>query len=276
MSKTLSQDALRRQRNLTRIQRFKLLDDTFFNSCFDGYPQGMELLLRIIKGRNDLKIVDMVTQNTVPNLYGREVRFDVFAKDTEGVAYDFEVQRSDTGAVPLRARYNSSLLDAMEVQKSTHWKNLPQTCVIFITEHDVLKGAKPIYHIHRTIHEMDHSIFNDGADIIYVNAACQSSDDPLGRLMHDFHCTNADDMYYPELAERVRFYKTNDKGVTKMCEIMNEVLNEGRAEGLAEGRIDGLLTAVRNLMAAQHLSAQEAMGILNVPVEMREVLLSKI
>lgn len=61
-----------------------------------------------------------------------------------------------------------------------------------------------------------------------------------------------------------------------MCEIMNEVLNEGRAEGLAEGRIDGLLTAVRNLMAAQHLSAQEAMGILNVPVEMREVLLSKI
>ena len=69
MSKTVSQEELRRQRNLTRIQRFKLLDDTFFNSCFDGYPKGMELLLRIIKGRNDLKIVDMVTQNTVPNLY---------------------------------------------------------------------------------------------------------------------------------------------------------------------------------------------------------------
>ena len=80
---------------------------------------------------------------------------------------------------------------------------------------------------------MNNVSFHDGADIIYVNAA-QQSDDPLGRLMHDFHCTNADDMYYPELAERVRFYKTNDKGVTKMCEIMNEVLNEGRAEGREE------------------------------------------
>ena len=78
----------------------------------------MELLLRIIQGRDDLQIVEMVTQNTVPNLYGREVRFDVFAKDSQGTAYDFEVQRSDAGAVPLRARYNSSLLDAMEVQKA--------------------------------------------------------------------------------------------------------------------------------------------------------------
>lgn len=57
-----------------------------------------------------------------------------------------------------------------------------------------------------------------------------------------------------------------------MCEIMNEVLNEG----LAKGRIDGLLTAVRNLMAAQHLSAQEAMNILNIPNELREILLSKL
>lgn len=230
MAQTATQEELRRQRNLARIKRFKLLDDTFFNSCFDGYPQGMELLLRIIQGRDDLQIVEMVTQNTVPNLYGREVRFDVFAKDSQGTAYDFEVQRSDAGAVPLRARYNSSLLDAMEVQKSTNWKDLPKTCVIFITEHDVLQGNQPIYHIRRKIEEMNNSTFHDNADIIYVNAAHQA-DDALGRLMHDFHCTNADDMYYPELAQRVKFYKTNDKGVSKMCEIMNEVLNEGRAEG---------------------------------------------
>lgn len=118
----------------------------------------------------------------------------------------------------------------MEVQKSTNWKDLPKTCVIFITEHDVLQGNQPIYHIRRKIEEMNNSTFHDNADIIYVNAAHQA-DDALGRLMHDFHCTNADDMYYPELAQRVKFYKTNDKGVSKMCEIMNEVLNEGRAEG---------------------------------------------
>ncbi|MGP1408446.1 MAG: hypothetical protein ACTTKG_09325, partial [Selenomonas sp.] len=29
------------------IQKFRLIDDTFFNVCFDNYVEGMQLLLRI-------------------------------------------------------------------------------------------------------------------------------------------------------------------------------------------------------------------------------------
>ena len=29
------------------IQKFRLIDDTFFNVCFDNYIEGMQLLLRI-------------------------------------------------------------------------------------------------------------------------------------------------------------------------------------------------------------------------------------
>ena len=35
---------------------------------------------------------------------------------------------------------------------------------------------------------------------VLKQAACTE----LGRLMHDFHCKNADDMYYGVLAERVQ------------------------------------------------------------------------
>ena len=52
--------------------------------------------------------------------------------------------------------------------------------------------------------------------------------------MHDFHCTNADDMHYSVLAERVRYFKENEKGVTTMSEIWDEVREEGKEEMATE------------------------------------------
>ena len=165
-------------------------------------------MLRIIMKRSDLRVVKIINQNKVPNIYGREACFDVFVEDRDGKFYDVEVQRSDNGAMPKRARYNSSMIDAMAINKGAKWEDIPRSCVIMITENDVLGGGWPIYHIRRTIKEMDDVHFDDASEIIYVNASLEGDDD-LGRLMHDFHCTDPDEMYYQELAERVRFFKTN-------------------------------------------------------------------
>ena len=56
-------------------------------------------------------------------------------------AYNVEVQRSDSGAVAKRARYNSSLLDANLTRKGDAYDALNETYVIFITENDVLRGG---------------------------------------------------------------------------------------------------------------------------------------
>ena len=72
------------------IQKFRLID-TFFNVCFDNYTEGMQLLLRIFFGRDDLVVKHVVTQQSVDNLYGRGVRFDVLAEDSDGKFYDCEV-----------------------------------------------------------------------------------------------------------------------------------------------------------------------------------------
>ena len=221
-------------RHLARIQRFRLIDDAFFHTCFNDYMPGMELLLRIVYGKADLKVTSMVAQNKVPNIYGREVCFDVFARDTSGKLHDFEVQRSDVGAVPLRARYNSSMLDTMEVQKGIKWKDLPPNGVIFLTENDVLGGNLPLYHIRRKIEELDNAPFEDNTEIIYVNGAYVGKD-PVGMLIHDFQCTDPRDMHYEVLADRANFFKNDKKGVTTMSEIVEEILNEGREEGREEG-----------------------------------------
>lgn len=83
--------------------------------------------------------------------------------------------------------------------------------------------------------------FSDGEHILYVNGAIKARDTALGKLMSDFYCTNADDMCYEELANRVRHYKETEEGVEKMCEIWEEVKNDVRIENAKKMINDGVL-----------------------------------
>ena len=181
------------------IQKFRLIDDTFFNVCFDNYVEGMQLLLRIFFGRDDLVVKHVITQQSADNLYGRGVRFDVLAEDSEGKLYDCEVQRANEGAIPRRARYNSSMMDARALAKGEDFSKLPETWVIFITENDIYGEGFPLYHVERIIEELQRP-FDDGAHTLYVNGA-NRDDTPLGRLMQDFFCENPRKMNYKELAQ---------------------------------------------------------------------------
>ena len=48
--------------------------------------------------------------------------------------------------------------------------------------------------------------------------------------MHDFSCTNAKDMYYEILADRVHYFKEDVKGVATMCKVMEDMRKEERIE----------------------------------------------
>ena len=67
---------------------------------------------------------------------------------------------------------------------------------------------------------------------------------PLGKLMHDFSCTDPADMYYGVLAERVRFFKESKEGVAIMCRAMEDMRNESLQEGMKEEK---RLTVLRML-----------------------------
>ena len=69
---------------------------------------------------------------------------------------------------------------------------------------------------------------NDGEHIIYVNGS-YLADTPLGKLVHDFNCKEAKDMYYKELADRVRYFKETEK-VESMCRTMEVMRNEAEIQ----------------------------------------------
>ena len=260
-------------RYLEKIKQLRLMDDTFFNSCFDGNIPCMEVVLRAVLGNDRLRVTEVITQQSVPNLYGRAVRFDALATDGETI-YDVEIQRSDEGANPRRARFNSSMIDSREVSKGTLFPDLPETYVIFITEHDVWKRGKPLYKVRRTFEDTE-EVFNDGTHILYVNGECQS-ESPLGRLMHDFFCSDPNDMYSDVLAERVRFFKEDEKGVAAMCNVMKEIYDDGFASGEAQGEARGevrgeirgaeteRIKSIKNLISSLGITAEAAMDALKI------------
>lgn len=220
------------QEDLQRLRGFRLLDDDFFTKCFENDPGCIQLVLQVVLDMPDLKVLDVRTQVFVENLLNRSVRLDVLATDSEGRKINVEIQRSDRGAGRKRARYHSSMMDASLLLKGKDFDELPETYVIFITEHDVIGQGEPVYQIERCILKTG-ELFDDGSHILFVNGAYRG-DTPMGKLMHDFSCTNAADMNYGVLADRVKFFKESKEGILAMCRAMEEMRSQTLREGMVE------------------------------------------
>lgn len=88
----------------------------------------------------------------------------------------------------------------------------------------MLGHGLPIYHIDRVIKETGES-FGDESHIIYVSSQIKD-ETALGKLMHDFSCTNAKDMFYEVLADCVHYFKEDEEGVAIICKVMEDMRNE--------------------------------------------------
>ena len=258
------------QEDLQRIKSFRLMDDDFMTLCFEGNTECLDLILQIVLDKSDIKVIDVHTQVFVENILRRSVQFDIMAADNMGARYNIEIQRADKGAGRKRARYNSSMLDARLLRKSEDFDTLPETYVIFITENDVMHEGQPLYQIERCVLNTG-KIFGDGSHILYVNGAYRD-ETPIGRLMHDFSCTNPSDMHYEVLAERVRFFKESKEGVAIMCKVMEDMRDETLKEGIKEGIKEGMKTTALRMLAAGKYTPEEISGISGLSIDELRVL----
>lgn len=216
---------LQHLKDLQRIRNFRLIDDDFMNVCFDDNLEGTELLLRIILDKPSINVTHVKTQKVMKNLSGRDIWLDIDAKDETGKEFNIEIQRADKGAERKRARYHSSIKDAYLLRTGDDFSKLPESYVIFITENDVMKGGLPVYSVERIVTNTG-EMFDDGEHIIYVNGEYQDNNTDIGRLMSDFFCTDPNDMYYKQLADKVRYFKENEEGVRQMCATLEKMRDE--------------------------------------------------
>ena len=226
----------RYERYKAKIKNFTIMNDIFMRNVLKK-KECTEYILQVIMEDEGITVIDQTLQKDYKNLQGRSAILDCVAKDAENNHFNVEIQGENDGASPKRARYHCGLLDMNLLNPGDLFDSLPETYIIFITKNDVLGYNLPINHIRRRSNETG-EIFEDGQHILYVNSKKQDNTE-LGRLMHDLHCKEADEMYSNILATRVHQLKETAEGVNQMCQELEEIYNEGVERGEQSGFLRG-------------------------------------
>ena len=74
-------------------------------------------------------------------------------------------------------------------------------------------------------------------------------------------------MNYPVLAQRVRYFKEDTKGVATMCKAFEEVREDGKLEGKIEGARENAIEAAKRLLLGGKLSYEEIAEAQGLTVE---------
>ena len=169
------------------------------------------------------------------------------------------------------------MIDSHTLQPQEDPESLPNLYIIFILEHDFFKEGEAIYRVikHYDVQDSDGKYlkYDDGCHIMYVNGDYRG-ENPLGKLMHDFATPNADEMYFNELAEKVRYHKQDSEGVKVVSEIVEEYGNERAAEALQQGIQQGIQQGAlqkaietAKTMLSDHLSPEKVALYSGLPLE---------
>ena len=205
------------------VQKLRPIDNAFF-PVLGQDPGVMEEILRVILNDNTLTVEKVIAEYTLPNLSGRGVRLDSFCETGDGHRINVEVQKADDDDHIRRCRYNAAGMTWKEAEKGTRFKDLPDVCVVYITEHDFLHGGRTVYHVDKILRE-NGSIIDDGSSVIYVNTAVNDGS-AISDLMRCFMQKTVNDPKFPRLSERVHQYKNTEKGAAEMCEELERYIDE--------------------------------------------------
>ena len=244
-----------------QLAAFRLIDDDFFSEVLDGNVEAVQYILDTVLGTGVLTVVHTESQAAYKSSLKRTAILDVKAIGRDNEVVDIEIQRAKTGADPKRARFHSGIIDRTLLEKGQKFREMPDLYIIFITEEDFYKRGFPLYHVSNTIMELDHQEFGDGVRIIYVNGEYRGKEHPVGNLMHDFFCSDPNEMHDTVLKRDVRYMKESEEGRTHMGEIFDKIRKESEIRAKSEDII--------KVMESFDVSLERAMDVLEIRKEDR-------
>ena len=165
-----------RTRTFGRTDRrdIPLENDAMFAEVMRRKDACIGLLETIFEGRRIRDIVyedDFYIEpqkNIIFDPANKSIRLDVFFEDGDTV-YDIEMQKVDTGNLPLRARMYSSMMDANMLDKGLEYEALRRSYVIFVCMFDLFEKGRTKYTF-KSICEEDRDLpLGDGRCIMFLN-----------------------------------------------------------------------------------------------------------
>lgn len=234
----LEKEIERIKKTRERVARYRPIDDTFFEKIAEE-REVCEEMLRVILEDSELKVIEVVPQKNIRNLQGRSVRLDALCKRGNGLFSNIEVHRAKDENPLKRVRYNASCITANIVSPGENFENVLDVSVVYISEFDVFKLERTIYHVEPTIVETKDKVDN-GLHEIYVNT--QVNDGSLiAELMQCFLQTDVNNEKFPKFSRRVYYFKHDEEGIKTMCSISEEFRQEGREQGREEAKQEAIM-----------------------------------
>ena len=218
-----------------------------------------------------------------PNTKG--IIMDVYLKDEKRVI-NVEMQTSNKGNLPRRARYYQAAADIDTTPKGSEYKDLKENYVIFICTFDPFLKGQPYYTFQNMCLEYKEPIYlEDGTTKIFLNTTSKdlSSLDGELRLFYDYIKDKIAQTDFTKELDATIFRMKQEKEernmyLTYSSRMMEQRrdgyeagLSTGREEGisigLATGREEGISIGLERGAYQKALEMARAMYLDKVPIE---------
>ena len=214
-----------------QIQALRPMDDVFFEVLIQQ-PGVCEEMLRVLLDCPDLIVLDIHAQHSIRNLLKRSVRLDALCHLPGNKLVNIEIQNEDNTDHFKRVRYNEACVTIVTTHPGTDFENIPTVYILYVSDFDIFKKGKTIYHIRKSVIETD-QVIDDGTLEIYANTAINDGS-TIAEYLQLLKKTSINNPKFPHLTEGVKYLKNEERGVEKMSGFLAELLEKEVKKGVQE------------------------------------------
>ena len=255
------------------------------NFLFQKVMQNPRICKRLIEKLLGIRVKSITypeaEKTMTAGYFGKDIRLDLFVETDTGTVLDIEMQTTTGQAdwLPKRTRYYQSMIDINIVIKGDDYTKLKTSFVIFICTFDPFGGRRFVYTFRNRCVEENCLELGDGTTKIFLNTkgTIGEADEDIKKFLAYVDGHAAEGKFTQDIAREVEKVKLHEETrleymtlLMEMKEQKREGREEGRREGRREGREEERLASIRSLMKKLHMTAAEAMNVLDIPATKRE------
>ena len=246
----------------------------FYKIMYNNPDVCKELLEILLQIRIDH--IHMHNEEVIEIDYGKKgIRLDVYAVGASKV-FDIEIQVTDTGEIPERARFYQGALDISELNSGQTYKELKDSYIIFICIPDIFGQGLPKYTFENLCIENPKIRLNDRTyKYFFIAENCAKiSDEKQKSFLKLLTSNEGTDDFADKITKLVEEAKKNTEWRRQYMEWERQMaykFREGKAEGIAEGITEGKQQkaeeAAKNFLKMHLLTKEQISQGTGLPVE---------
>lgn len=148
----------------------------------------------------------------------RSIRLDALCFLKTRGKCNVEVQRSNSDDHLRRVRFNAASIAVKDSQTGQKFKNIEDIIVVYISQFDIFKGNRVIYHVDSVIRETG-EVVDDGLERIFANTQVKDKT-TVSEYLDCFLKKEVNNSHFPELTKRMNYLKHQEGGLQAVCEVM--------------------------------------------------------